>query len=235
MTQNPSEQSAPISRANLPSAVQRWLDKTLPPDQELPTSIRIEQEGTMEIRDRWTPFQASGIYEASPLSFNWQARLRMLPGMWVVAEDGHADGQGWGSARLWGIISMGSRSDREVLTAQMVRNLGELPWLPAFALADTNLKWSDEGETSFSVQASAGDQEVSVCFEINDQGEIIRAYSPSRPYDVPDGYAAAPWFYTFSEHRQVNGWHIPTDAIATFEKKDGPWEYFRGKITDVIY
>jgi hypothetical protein len=189
----------------------------------------------MEIRGRWTPFQASGLYKAPPLSFNWQARLRMMTGVWIVAEDGHADGQGWGSARLWGIIPMGSRSDPEVLTTQMIRNLGELPWLPAYALADSNLKWVDESETSFSVQASAGDEEVSVRFEINDQGEVIRAYSPSRPYDVPDGYAVAPWFYTFSEHRLVNGWHIPTAAIATYEKEDGPWEYFRGRVTDVIY
>ena len=117
----------------------------------------------------------------------------------------------------------------------MVRNLGELPWLPPFALVNPNLKWTDEGEFAFLVQTSASDQEVSVRFEINDQGEIIRAYSPSRPYDVTDGYETAPWHYAFSEHREVKGWHIPTAAIATFEKEDGPWEYFRGKITSVTF
>ena len=61
----------------------------------------------MEIRGRWTPFEASGVYRAAPLSFSWRARLRMLPGVWIVGEDGHRAGEGWGSARLWGTIPIG--------------------------------------------------------------------------------------------------------------------------------
>ena len=31
---------------------------------------------------------------------------------------------------------MGNRTDPEVLVSQMFRNLGELPWLPSFVIAD---------------------------------------------------------------------------------------------------
>jgi len=199
----------------------------------LPSSIQIEQEGTMEIRGRWTPFKANGVYKVSPLSFSWRARFRMLPGVWIVAEDGHLDGLGWGGARLWGMVPMGKRTDPEVLTSQLVRNLGELAWLPSFVLADSTLTWSEAGETVFEVRSSAGDQKVMVRFEISDQGDVIRAWSPSRPYDVPGGYAEAPWYYEFSDHREFGGVRIPAAAVATFEKSDGPWEYFRGRITSV--
>ena len=97
------------------------------------------------------------------------------------------------------------------------------------------MTWADAGETVFEVRSSAGDQEVTVRFEIDDQGDVIRAYSPSRPYDVPDGYAEAPWYYEFSDHREFGGVRIPAATVATFEKGDGAWEYFRGRITSVTF
>ena len=189
----------------------------------------------MDIRGTWTPFQASGVYKAPPLSFNWRARFRMLPGVWIVAEDGHLDGQGWGSSRLWGIIPMGKHTDPEVLTTQLVRNLGELAWLPSFVLADSTLTWADAGETAFEVRNSAGDQEVMVRFELNEQDDVIRASSPARPYDVPGGYAEAPWRYEFSDHREFGRVRIPATGVASFEKGDKAGEYFRGKIRSVTF
>ena len=235
MTRNISNPVISVSRASLPSAAQRWLDRALPVDFDLPSSIRIEQKGSMDIRGKWTPFTASAVYRASPLSFIWRARFRVLPGVWIVAEDGHADGQGWGSARLWGVIPMGKRTDPEVLSTQLVRNLGELPWLPSFVLADSALIWTDAGENLFEVRCRAADREVVVRFEINDQGDLIRAYSPSRPYDIPGGYDEAPWTYAFSDHRDFGDVRIPAAGVATFLKRDGAQEYFRGRITSVTF
>jgi len=235
MAQIQSNQNNLISRASLPTATQHWLDKALPQNLDFPSSIRIEQEGSMDIRGRWTSFKAIGIYKASPLSFNWKARLQMLPGVWIVAEDGHLGGQGWGGARLWGIISMGKSTDSEVLVSQLVRNLGELALLPSFALTDPTLRWADAGENAFEVRSSAEGQEVMVRFDINDKGDVYRAYSPSRPFDVPDGFAEAPWHYEFSDHRGISGVRIPTIAVARFEKEDGLYEYMRWRVTSITF
>jgi hypothetical protein len=225
----------PVQRASLPNSAQSWLNRALPLDFDLPSSIRIEQEGAMEVRGNWTPFTARGVYKAPPLSFNWQARFRILPGVWLVVEDGHLAGQGWGNAKLWGVISMGKRTDPEVLLTQLVRNLAELAWVPAFALADPTLSWSDAGERAFEVRATGGDREIIVRFAVDEKGDVIRAYSPARPYDVPGGYAEAPWYYQFSEHREFAGVRIPSTGVATFEKASGPQEYFRGRIVSVSY
>jgi hypothetical protein len=130
---------------------------------------------------------------------------------------------------------MGKLTDSEVLTLQLVRNLGELPWLPSFVLVDPTLTWTDAGENAFEVRSTAGDREVRVRIDINDQGDVIRASSPSRPYDVPDGFAEAPWYYEFSDHQDYNGVRIPAAAVATYDKEEGPWEYFRGRITSVTF
>lgn len=233
MTGDESNRTSLVSRDSLPPGARRWLDKALPADHVLPSSITIEQEGAMDIRGRWTPFEAIVFYRVSPLSFTWRARLRMLRGVWIVAEDGHQDGEGWGGAKLWGIIPMGKRTGSEVLASQFVRNLGELPWLPSFVLTDPGLKWSDAGDQAFEVRSEAGDREEMVRFEIDDEGDVVRAYSPSRFYDVPDGYAEAPWNYEFGDHREFSGVRIPASAVATFEMEDGPSEYFRGSITSV--
>jgi hypothetical protein len=33
----------------------------------------------------------------------------------------------------------------------------------------------------------------------------------------------------------LDGVRIPAVAVATFEEDDGPWEYFRGRITSVTF
>ena len=228
---NKEYSGSPVDPTLLPVAAQRWLARALPNRLRLPASIRLEQEGEMEIRGRWTPFKATGVYQAAPLAFNWQAKLKMLPGVWVLAEDGHHKGQGWGGARLWGLLPMGRRTDPQVLASQLVRNLGELPWLPAFALIDASLSWSTIAENIFEVCASQGGHEALVRFEIDDQGDIVKASSPSRLYDAPSGYESAPWHYEFSEHRNFQGVRIPAAAVARFEKSAGAWEYFRARLT----
>ncbi len=217
----------------LPIAARRWLEHVLPAGIETPSRIRINQTGEMEIRDKWTSFSAEGNYLGAPLSFNWKARLAMLPGIWIVAEDGHAGGQGWGGARLWGFLPMGRRTDAEVLATQMVRNLGELAWLPEFALSDPALSWHNAGDKAFEIHSNSGNQAIQVRYEVNAAGDITRATSPSRPYDIPGGYAHAPWHYQFSDHRQFGRVRIPAKAVATYERDDGPWEYFRGQIEAV--
>jgi hypothetical protein len=63
--------------------------------------------------------------------------------------------------------------------------------------------------------------------------DVIRTYSPSRVYDIPRGYEEAPWYYEFSDHQEFDGVWIPGTAVGTFEKRTGPWEYMRVKITSV--
>ena len=187
----------------------------------------------MEVRGRWTPFTAQGVYDGSPLSFKWQAKLQVYRGGWIVAEDGHAKGEGWGDARLWGVVPMGKRTDPEVLKVQVVRNVAELAWLPELALADPALDWEDAGKSAFAIRSRAAEQEIVIRFEVDEEGEIMSAHSGARPYDVAGGYLESPWRYDFGDYRDFGEVRLPAAAVATYEHSDGPWEYFRCRVTSV--
>ena len=222
-----------LDRATLPPNVRRWLDKALPVDATLPNKIVNTQAGEMDIRGKWLPFTARTIYQAQPFAFTWKARFQVMPGVWLTAEDGHNSEAGWGGAKLWGIISTGGRTGPEVLTMQLVRNLAELPWAPQVALAVPNLTWADSSDTTFRVRGEFSGQEVSVTFELNEDDDLIRARA-RRHYDVPDGFVEVDWHVRFSEHQLCEGIRIPISAVATYDKPEGAWEYWRGRITSVV-
>ena len=108
----------------------------------------------------------------------------------------------------------------------------ELPWMPQFVLALPDLTWSDTGDTTFEVRADAAGQKIAVTFELDREGEITRARS-TRPYDIPGGFVEAPWRCEFSNYRSFDDVRIPTSAVATYEKSDGDWTYWRGETTPV--
>jgi len=185
----------------------------------------------MESGERWLKFKSEGTYRPQPLAFEWRAKLSVMLGIWVIASDGHAQGEGWGGAKLWGLRSIGGRSGPEVLATQLIRNIAELAWLPDIATADPALTWTDAGQDAFAISAVAAGRTVRVHFDIDAAADVVRASSPARPYDVPGGFEDAPWRYDFSDHREFDGVRIPASVVATYDLPDEPWEYLRAEVT----
>ena len=216
--------------AELPPAARRWLDRAAPRGQADYSHIAMSQVGTLESNERWLEFRSEATYRPDPIAFEWRARLRVMLGIWVLATDGQADGDGWGGAKLWGIKTMGNKSGPEVHAMQLVRNIAELVWLPDTALADDALRWGGSADT-FEIRADAAEQEVLVRFDVDEAGDVTRAYSPARPYDVPGGFEDAPWRYDLSDHREIDGVRVPASVVATYLLPDEPWEYLRAEVT----
>ena len=193
----------------------------------------ISQRGTMEANERWLTFRSEGTYRARPLAFEWRARLGVMLGIWVIATDGHADGEGWGGAKLWGLKTIGDKSGPEVLATQLIRNIAELAWLPDMAAADPALRWVEVGQDAFEIRADAAGREVVVRFDVDEGGDVVRASSPARPYDVPGGFEDAPWHCDFDDHRDFDGVRIPAAIVATYDFEEGPWEYLRAEVTSI--
>ena len=225
MTQDHRPEAAP--------AATRWLDRSVPAGIRQVSRAVIRQQGELESNERWLTFKANAAYAADPLAFEWSARMRVMPGIWVDAVDGHGAGEAWGGAKLWGIKSVGGRSGPEVHAIQLIRNIAELAWLPQLAATVAGLTWVDAGPDNFEIHARAADRDVAVVFDVSEAGDIVRASSPARPYDVPDGFETAPWRLDYSEYGELAGVRVPTHAVATYELPDGPWEYLRVSVVGI--
>ena len=215
--------------AELPIAARRWLDRSAPRGQADLSHIAMSQTGRLESGGRWLEFRSEATYRPNPLAFEWRARLKVMFAMWVLATDGHADGDGWGGAKLWGLKTVGGKSGPEVHATQLIRNIAELVWLPDIALADPALRWGGSADT-FEIRADAADREILVRFDVDEAGDVIRAFSPARPYDVPDGFDDAPWRYDLTDHREIDGVRVPASVVATYLLPDEPWEYLNAEL-----
>lgn len=216
--------------AELPPSARRWLERSAPGGQAELSHIAMSQTGSLESGDRWLRFRSEATYRPSPMAFEWRARLKVMLGLWVIATDGHAHGDGWGGAKLWGLKSIGGKSGPAVHAMQLIRNIAELVWLPDIALADPALRWSGDAD-AFEVRADAADREVVVRFDVDTAGDVARVSSPARPYDVPDGFEDAPWRYDLADHRAIDGVRVPRTVVASYELPDEPWEYLRAEVT----
>jgi len=214
----------------LPPAARQWLDRSSPSGQPPASRVQLRQNGEFDSNGRWLKFGADAVYEAEPFTFEWRARLRVLPGMWVNAVDGHSEVTGWGGAKMWGIRSMGERGGPEVHAMQLIRSIAELAWLPDLAESAAGLGWADAGSDGFTISGRAGERDVLVRFEVDPQGDITRARCAARPFDVPEGFEESPWRLDYGDHRELDGARIPVSAVATYEHADDPWEYMRVEI-----
>lgn len=220
-------------RDALPPAARRWLDRCLPAATPTPDRVTLRQVGKLESNDRWLGFRATGTYWAQPLAFEWRARLGIMLGMWAIATDGHDGEVGWGGAKLWGLFDLGRRRGPEVQEVQLIRNIAELAWMPDLALSDPVLRWVDAGDDAFEIQAEAAARTVTVRFDVDTHGDVVRAACEARPYDVPEGYEDAPWHYELDQHREFGSIRVPASVVASYELPDGPWEYFRAEVVEM--
>lgn len=210
----------------LPAAAARWLDRANP-SRRRASKVHLRQNGEIDSNGRWLRFGADAAYLAEPFTSDWRARLRVLPGMWVIATDGHNETTGWGGAKMWGIRTLSERGGPEVHAMQLVRSIAELAWLPDLAESVVGLEWAEAGAAAFLISARAGERKVTVRFAVDAEGDITVARTQARPFDVPEGFEEAPWRMDYAEHGDVDGVRIPKRGVATYEYADDPWEYLR--------
>ncbi|MBU2985634.1 hypothetical protein KO528_09760 [Saccharophagus degradans] len=214
----------------LPSNVQRWLAESLPSEPITNKPAMLEQKGEIYVRDKWLPFNASSRYSKNLENFQWDASIKVAFGVWVNAEDGHNQSEGWGGAKMWGVIPLGGLRGKQVHQMQVSRSLAELAWNPQIVQTTSGITWANTGPSSFSATKKIGEDSVTVNFELNQANEVIRA-AGNRFIEVDDTFKEMQWDYKFANHTAINGIKIPLNAVATYYKPEGPWEYFRVTIT----
>ena len=194
----------------------------------------LQQEGEMRFApDRpWLPFRAEQWLPSSGIEFRWEAWIRMAPLLRARVVDSFEGGRGMLTAKVLGFVpvarSLGPATDK----AEAMRGLAELPWRP-FAFREAPcITWETVGTNKLRAAFDDGETQAAVEFEVDSEGHVLGGAASARPRMVGKSLVETPWSGTFGEYKTFDRVRVPTVAEVTWHLREGPFTYWRGRVTD---
>jgi hypothetical protein len=165
------------------------------------------------------------------VEFAWQARFKLAPLLSLRVHDWYGAGDGALEGRLWNRIPVVRARGPEVARGEAMRYLAELAWVPQAMTANRELEWRGLDEQAVEVATRIGDLRVSVVLHFDSAGDIEAASADARPRLVGKDTVETPFRGVFGEYRKLGGVRVPTTAEVSWLLPDGPFTYFRGRVT----
>lgn len=225
--------------ASSPLPVQRYLRRALPRNPRRVAAVRIRHVGEFnlsETGERWVPFSSTQYVVLRRPGFDWDARLRLAPGLAVWVRDGCYGGEGRTEARLlalWPLVSL--REGGRLAAGQRMRFLAEAPWYPVLLLPGHGVRWSAAGERRAVATLADAAPEVSLLFTFSEDDFVLAVETQARPRMSGSGLIPTPWQGRFWRYAERNGFWIPLEGEVSWLLPDGPHPYWRGRIVSIDY
>jgi hypothetical protein len=225
--------------ADLPAPVRRYLGAVLEDGQPLIEAVIIEHTGTLNLSEdgeQWKPFTSTQRVVCHRPGFDWEARVRMAPGVAVRVHDAYIAGEGILHASLFGLVSLANvRGTPEAAEGELLRFLAESAWYPTRLLPGQDVRWRPVDDTSAEATLSDGETSVAMLFRFGDDGLIESVRTEERPRVVDGETVSTPWEGRFSDYELRSGILIPLEGEVAWVHPDGPRPYWRGRITGVSF
>lgn len=202
--------------------------------QDCPTIIRIYQTGEMRLSEqgRWLPFTAIQDFAVRQPGFVWRATFRLAPLIKIAVVDSYVNGKGTLEGRLLGSIPLLKVAGASTDKGELMRYLAELAFFPAALLNNPALHWRELNE--FTIEVTCG-EETAVRFNFDPNGDLVNISAPNRPRMVAGQEIETPWVGTFSDYGWLGGYSMPTSGEVSWQLEEGPFTYWRGRVTRVEY
>lgn len=186
----------------------------------------------MQVRPgRWLPFCATQDLSAERVEFAWEARFRVAPLVSLRIADWYREGDGGLEGRIWGLAPVLRARGPETVRAEAMRYLSELPWVPPALVANQELEWQELDDRTVEVGTRVVSPPVAVRLHFDAAGDIVGASAAARPRLEGKRTIERPFGGTFGDYRELGGVRVPTTAEVAWELPDGPFPYFRGRLT----
>ena len=219
--------------------MRRYFDAVLRPGQSLISGVHLRQTGrfnSSEEGERWAPFAATQVVTTRPPGFDWDARVRMAPGLTAFVHDAFVDGEGLLHASLAGLFTVAqARGTPEAAHGELMRYLAEAAWFPTALLPSQGVRWQGLDEHSARATLTDGATTVSLDFGFGADGLIETARAAARYRKVGDAAVPTPWLGRFARYEMWDGLLVPTDGEVAWIFPEGPRPYWRGTITALEY
>lgn len=223
----------------LPAPVQAYFRSALNDGQPIIAAVSMEQTGTMnmsQVAEKWRPFTAAERVVTRRPGFDWEAHIKMMPGVSVAVRDAYVSGEGLLHASLFGLFSLANaRGTSAVNEGELIRYFAETAWYPTALLPSQGVSWEAVDDTSARATIKDGEITVTMLFRFNDESLIDSVRVETRPRTVGDEAVPTPWEGHWSEYALRDGMHIPLAGEAAWMTPAGAKPYWRGRITNLRY
>ena len=220
----------------LPPPVKRFFETALQDGQAMVANVRFSQQGQFrqdEKKDIWQPFRATQFVTMHPPGFDWDARIRMAPGVDVWVRDAYCLGAGSLRAAVLGLVTVADLRDTAATArGELMRYLAEAAWYPTALLPSQGVRWEGIDDASARATLSDGATQVTLEFRFGMDGLIAAVWAASRPRTATE---SAPWLCRVSGNEQRAGMRVPVQGEVEWELPSGPAPYFQGRMTDIDY
>jgi len=225
--------------SGLPDPVQRYLRAVLAEGQPVVTGVRVFHRGMFnmsEAGENWKPFTSDQKMVTDRPGFDWEARIRMAPGVPVFVRDAYAAGEGVLKAAIWGVVLVADWPNTpELAHGELLRFLAESPWYPTVLLPSPFLKWEPVDNSRARATLTDGRTSVSLEFEFGPDGLVERVRAKSRPRTVGKRTEDCPWEGRFWGYERRDGMLIPTEGEVAWVLPGGRLPYWRGRVERIEY
>jgi uncharacterized protein DUF6544 len=219
-----------VAWADLPPLVANFVERNVPPGT-LPGRVRFAQAGQMQLKPgRWLRFEAEQEAATEQVEFSWRARFPIAPLVALRVDDWYRAGDGALEVRLFGLPIKRSQG-LEVARGEAMRYLAELPWVPQAFVANRELEWREVDAKTVEAATVIAGSRAAVRLHFDDAGDIVAASAQDRPRAVGKTAVATPFAGEYGDYQLFDGVRLPTTAAVRWELADGPFVYFRGRIT----
>lgn len=223
----------------LPPPVARYLRLALPTDAPMIATARLQHRGsfaTDAAGERWRPFTSDQLVITRRPGFDWDGRIRMMPGVDVRVHDAYVGGVGILHASLLGLITLARPPQTAALAeGELMRFLAEAVWYPTALWPGQGVTWEAIGDMAARATLRDGDVSVQLDFRFGPDGLVAVVEAAARGRTVGTATVPTPWHGRFWDYQLRGGVRVPLEGEVAWILPEGPLPYWRGRVEEIEY
>jgi hypothetical protein len=228
----------PRELTGLPEPVQRYFGTTLQPGQRMLAAATLDHAGTFNMSEggeRWLGFTSNQRVVLARPGFDWDARIRLLPGLAFRVHDAYVGGEGILTARLLGLPVVKMQRTPELARGELMRFLAEAAWYPTALLPSQGVHWTAVDDRHARATIADGDTRVSLTFGFGAGGLIESVRAEDRGRAAAGKVVPTPWEGRWSHYTERDGMQVPLEGEVAWILAGSRKPYWRGRITRLEY
>ncbi|MBU1106834.1 MAG: hypothetical protein KKB51_09225 [Candidatus Riflebacteria bacterium] len=230
---------SPNELNGLPAPVQRYFRAVLKDGQPMVAAVSVGHVGTFnmsETGEQWKPFTSTQRVITQRPGFDWEGRIKMMPGLTVRVHDADITGEGILHASLFGLVPLVNlRGTPEIAEGELMRFFAEAAWYPTALLPSQGVRWEEVDDASARATLTEGEITLTMLFRFNENNLIESVRAEARGRTVAGAVIPTPWEGRWNNYELRDGMRVPVEGEVAWILPEGAKPYWRGRITKLSY